>query len=56
MREPYWQKGSIGRIIGDDIKSGRRDHHASSSPTLFGDRGVHLDKTMQLNVGGNLTS
>jgi len=21
--------------------------------TLFGDRGVHLDKTMQLNVGGN---
>ena len=56
-REPYWQ----GRfeeagvpIIGDDIKSqvGATITHRVLT-TLFGDRGVHLDKTMQLNVGGN---
>jgi myo-inositol-1-phosphate synthase len=56
-REKYWQ----GRfeeagvpIIGDDIKSqvGATITHRVLT-TLFGDRGVHLDKTMQLNVGGN---
>jgi myo-inositol-1-phosphate synthase len=41
-------------IIGDDIKSqvGATITHRILT-TLFGDRGVHLDKTMQLNVGGN---
>jgi myo-inositol-1-phosphate synthase len=56
-REKYWQ----GRfeeagvpIIGDDIKSqvGATIMHRVLT-TLFGDRGVHLDRTMQLNVGGN---
>ncbi len=56
-REKYWQ----GRfeeagvpIIGDDIKSqvGATITHRVLT-TLFGDRGVHLDRTMQLNVGGN---
>src|SRR5215831_15545598 len=56
-REPYWQ----GRfeeagvpIIGDDIKSqvgATITHRVLTS--LFRDRGVRLDKTMQLNVGGN---
>ena len=41
-------------IIGDDIKSqvGATITHRVLT-TLFGDRGVHLDRTMQLNVGGN---
>jgi myo-inositol-1-phosphate synthase len=56
-REKYWQ----GRfeeagvpIIGDDIKSqvGATITHRILT-TMFGDRGVHLDRTMQLNVGGN---
>jgi myo-inositol-1-phosphate synthase len=56
-REKYWQ----GRfeeagvpIIGDDIKSqvGATITHRVLT-TMFGDRGVHLDRTMQLNVGGN---
>ncbi len=56
-REPYWQKRfeDAGMpIIGDDIKSqvGATITHRVLT-TLFGDRGVHLDKTMQLNVGGN---
>jgi myo-inositol-1-phosphate synthase len=56
-REPYWQKRfeDVGvPIIGDDIKSqvGATITHRVLT-TLFGDRGVHLDKTMQLNVGGN---
>src|ERR671924_484539 len=56
-REPYWQKRfeQAGcAIIGDDIKSqvGATITHRVLT-TLFGDRGVHLDKTMQLNVGGN---
>jgi myo-inositol-1-phosphate synthase len=41
-------------IIGDDIKSqvgATITHRVLTS--LFLDRGVHLDKTMQLNVGGN---
>ena len=56
-REPYWQKRfeDVGvPIIGDDIKSqvGATITHRVLT-TLFQDRGVHLDRTMQLNVGGN---
>ena len=56
-REDYWQKRFEDAglpIIGDDIKSqvGATITHRMLT-TLFGDRGVHLDKTMQLNVGGN---
>jgi myo-inositol-1-phosphate synthase len=56
-RESYWQKRFEQAgvpIIGDDIKSqvGATITHRVLT-TLFGDRGVHLDKTMQLNVGGN---
>jgi myo-inositol-1-phosphate synthase len=56
-REQYWQKRFEQAgvpIIGDDIKSqvGATITHRVLT-TLFGDRGVHLDRTMQLNVGGN---
>ncbi|HXG75107.1 MAG TPA: inositol-3-phosphate synthase [Gaiellaceae bacterium] len=56
-REPYWQKRFRDAgvpIIGDDIKSqvGATITHRVLT-TLFQDRGVHLDRTMQLNVGGN---
>ena len=56
-REPYWQRrfSEAGvPIIGDDIKSqvGATITHRVLT-TLFRERGVHLDKTMQLNVGGN---
>jgi myo-inositol-1-phosphate synthase len=56
-RERYWQKRFEQAgvpIIGDDIKSqvGATIAHRVLT-TLFGDRGVHLDRTMQLNVGGN---
>jgi myo-inositol-1-phosphate synthase len=56
-RESYWQKRFEDAgvpIIGDDIKSqvGATITHRVLT-TLFGDRGVHLDRTMQLNVGGN---
>jgi myo-inositol-1-phosphate synthase len=56
-REAYWQKRFEDRglpIIGDDIKSqvgATITHRVLTS--LFRERGVHLDKTMQLNVGGN---
>lgn len=42
-------------IVGDDIKSqvGATITHRVLSK-LFEDRGVHLDRTMQLNVGGNM--
>ena len=56
-REPYWQgrfEKSGVPIIGDDIKSqvgATITHRVLTS--LFRERGVHLDKTMQLNVGGN---
>jgi myo-inositol-1-phosphate synthase len=56
-REPYWQRRfeQAGLpIIGDDIKSqvgATITHRVLTS--LFRDRGVKLDKTMQLNVGGN---
>jgi myo-inositol-1-phosphate synthase len=56
-REAYWQKRFEEAgvpIIGDDIKSqvGATISHRVLT-TLFQDRGVHLDRTMQLNVGGN---
>src|SRR6476646_2149041 len=56
-RERYWQKRFEDAgvpIIGDDIKSqvGATITHRILT-TMFGDRGVHLDRTMQLNVGGN---
>jgi myo-inositol-1-phosphate synthase len=56
-REDYWNerfKKAGVPIIGDDIKSqvGATITHRVLT-TLFRERGVHLDKTMQLNVGGN---
>src|SRR6195256_6212336 len=56
-RESYWRGRFEKRgvpIIGDDIKSqvGATIVHRVLT-RLFEDRGVHLDKTMQLNVGGN---
>jgi len=56
-RENYWNKRFQEAgvpIIGDDIKSqvGATITHRVLT-TLFRERGVHLDKTMQLNVGGN---
>jgi myo-inositol-1-phosphate synthase len=56
-REAYWQKRFEERglpIIGDDIKSqvGATITHRMLT-TMFRQRGVHLDRTMQLNVGGN---
>ncbi len=56
-REQYWNKRFEDAgvpIIGDDIKSqvgATITHRVLTS--LFRERGVHLDKTMQLNVGGN---
>jgi myo-inositol-1-phosphate synthase len=56
-REDYWNKRFEEKgvpIIGDDIKSqvgATITHRVLTS--LFRERGVHLDKTMQLNVGGN---
>ncbi len=56
-REPYWQKRFSDRglpIVGDDIKSqvGATIVHRVLA-RLFEDRGVRLDKTYQLNFGGN---
>jgi myo-inositol-1-phosphate synthase len=56
-REPYWQRRFVDKglpIIGDDIKSqvgATITHRVLTS--LFRERGVKLDRTMQLNVGGN---
>ena len=56
-REDYWQRRFEERgvpIIGDDIKSqvgATITHRVLTS--LFRERGVRLDRTMQLNVGGN---
>jgi myo-inositol-1-phosphate synthase len=56
-REHYWQKRFEDRglpVIGDDVKSqvgATITHRVLTS--LFRERGVHLDRTMQLNVGGN---
>ncbi len=56
-REDYWQKRFEKRrvpIIGDDIKSqvGATIVHRVLT-RLFDDRGVKLERTSQLNVGGN---
>ena len=56
-REPYWQRRFRDRglpIIGDDIKSqvGATIVHRTLA-RLFVDRGVRLDRTYQLNFGGN---
>jgi len=56
-REPYWQ-GRFRRaglpVIGDDIKSqvGATITHRVLT-RLFEDRGVRIDRTYQLNFGGN---
>jgi myo-inositol-1-phosphate synthase len=56
-REGYWQKrfkDAGSPIIGDDIKSqvgATITHRVLTS--LFRERGVKLERTMQLNVGGN---
>jgi myo-inositol-1-phosphate synthase len=56
-REGYWQKRFKDAgcpIIGDDIKSqvgATITHRVLTS--LFRERGVKLERTMQLNVGGN---
>ena len=56
-REPYWQKRFKEKglpVIGDDIKSqvGATILHRVLT-TLFVDRGVRIDRTYQLNFGGN---
>jgi myo-inositol-1-phosphate synthase len=56
-RENYWQKRFIQKglpVIGDDIKSqvGATIVHRVLT-RLFRDRGVRLERTSQLNVGGN---
>jgi myo-inositol-1-phosphate synthase len=56
-REPYWQRRFAEEglpIIGDDIKSqvGATISHRVMT-RLFMDRGVRLDRTYQLNFGGN---
>ena len=56
-REPYWQRRFADRglpVIGDDIKSqvGATISHRVLT-RLFMDRGVRLDRTYQLNFGGN---
>lgn len=57
-REPYWQKRFAERglpLIGDDIKSqvGATIVHRELV-NLFKHRGVRLERTSQLNVGGNM--
>jgi myo-inositol-1-phosphate synthase len=56
-REPYWQRRFAEEglpIIGDDIKSqvGATITHRVLT-RLFIDRGVRIDRTYQLNFGGN---
>ena len=56
-REKYWQKRFAENglpVIGDDIKSqvGATISHRVLT-RLFGDRGVKLERTYQLNFGGN---
>ena len=56
-REPYWRRRFEERglpIVGDDIKSqvGATIVHRQLA-RLFQDRGVLLERTHQLNVGGN---
>ena len=57
-REEYWQNRFRERglpVVGDDIKSqvGATIVHRVLT-NLFTDRGVHLERTSQLNVGGNM--
>jgi len=57
-REPYWQRRFAERglpIVGDDIKSqvGATITHRVLT-RLFRDRGVKLERTYQLNFGGNM--
>jgi myo-inositol-1-phosphate synthase len=57
-REDYWNNRFLKAglpIIGDDIKSqvGATIVHRTLA-RLFGDRGVKLQRTSQLNVGGNM--
>ena len=56
-KEPYWQKRFEKKglpVIGDDIKSQVGSTIAHRVMTrLFYDRGVKLDRTYQLNFGGN---
>jgi myo-inositol-1-phosphate synthase len=57
-REDYWEKRFTEAglpIIGDDIKSqvGATIVHRQLA-RLFADRGVRLERTSQLNVGGNM--
>jgi myo-inositol-1-phosphate synthase len=56
-REKYWQQRFIEQklpMIGDDIKSqvGATIVHRVMTH-LFRERGIRLERTMQLNVGGN---
>ena len=56
-REPYWQKRFEQAgvpVVGDDIKSqvGATIAHRALT-TLYRKRGVKLDRTYQLNFGGN---
>ena len=56
--DPVWAKKFEDAgvpIVGDDIKSqvGATITHRAMAK-LFEDRGVQLDRTMQLNVGGNM--
>jgi myo-inositol-1-phosphate synthase len=56
-REPYWQRRFEERglpVVGDDIKSqvGATILHRVLT-RLFRDRGVRLERTYQLNFGGN---
>jgi myo-inositol-1-phosphate synthase len=56
--QPYWQDRFAQKnlpIIGDDIKSqvGATIVHRVLA-TLFQDRGVRIERTSQLNVGGNM--
>jgi myo-inositol-1-phosphate synthase len=57
-REEYWQGRFAERglpVIGDDIKSQVGATIAHRVMTwLFGERGVRLDRTYQLNFGGNM--
>ena len=57
-REDYWDgrfRDAGLPIVGDDIKSqvGATIVHRQLA-RLFHDRGVHMDRTSQLNVGGNM--
>jgi myo-inositol-1-phosphate synthase len=57
-REPYWNKRFLEAglpIIGDDIKSqvGATIVHRQLA-RLFHERGVRVERTSQLNVGGNM--